>query len=164
VGETLFLLWGTLFLLPRWMACLLTMGDFPFVGDRSAEPRSSVACNSVLRLQWGCIVCGLARDGAACALSEVSDLSASNQGIGNPVALFTPDALLGADGVKLSTFNFQQSTKSDNVPTLLDFRIPHAQQAHRAANTRPGITGSSVDAAPPAPAPCCSATMGSAAA
>jgi len=41
-------LWETLFLLPRWMACLLTVGDFPFQGDRSAEPRSSVACNSIL--------------------------------------------------------------------------------------------------------------------
>ncbi len=41
-------LWEALFLLPRWMACLLTVCDFPFKGDRSAEPRSSVACNSVL--------------------------------------------------------------------------------------------------------------------
>ncbi len=41
-------LWKTLFLLPRWMACLLTVGEFPFQGDRSAEPRSSVACDSVL--------------------------------------------------------------------------------------------------------------------
>jgi len=41
-------LWETLFLLPRWMACLLTVGEFPFQGDRSAEPRSSVACDSVL--------------------------------------------------------------------------------------------------------------------
>jgi len=41
-------IWETLFLLPRWMACLLTVGDFQFQGDTSAEPRSSVACNSVL--------------------------------------------------------------------------------------------------------------------
>ncbi len=32
---------------PRWMACLLTMGEFPFQGDRSAEPRT-VACNPAL--------------------------------------------------------------------------------------------------------------------
>ena len=41
-------LWETLFLLPRWMACLLTVGEFPFQRDRSAEPRSSGACDSVL--------------------------------------------------------------------------------------------------------------------
>ncbi len=30
------------------MACLLTVGDFLFEGDITAEPRSSVACNSAL--------------------------------------------------------------------------------------------------------------------
>jgi len=30
------------------MACLFTVGDFPFQGDRSVETRSSVVCNSVL--------------------------------------------------------------------------------------------------------------------
>jgi len=44
----------------------------------------------------------------ACALSEVSDLSVSTKKLGIPVALFTPDALLGADDVKLSTFSSLQ--------------------------------------------------------
>ncbi len=48
-------LWETLFLLPKWMACPLTVGDFPFQGDSSAEPRSSVACNSVLDFSWAAV-------------------------------------------------------------------------------------------------------------
>jgi len=87
-------LWETLFLLPRWMACLLTVGDFPFQGDRSAEPRSSVACNPVLDFSGAAMFVASRGMGKPVLLAKCQTCLSATKGLGNPVDLFTPDALV----------------------------------------------------------------------
>ncbi len=66
---------GTLFLLPRWMACLLA--NFHFKGTEAQShavlwPATLFSTSVGLQCLWP-------REGwEACALSEVSDLSVSN--------------------------------------------------------------------------------------
>ncbi len=75
--STLSCSWETLFLLPRWVACLLTVGDFSFLGDRAQShavvwPATLFSPSVGLQYLWP-------REGwEACAPSEVSDLSVSN--------------------------------------------------------------------------------------
>ena len=97
--------------------------------SRERKRRATQYCGLQLcfRLQWGCNVCGLARDGKPVLLAKCQTCLSATRGLGilslyskcdrrhqaqlrrnagNRVNTGKPDALLGADGVKPSTCNF----------------------------------------------------------
>ncbi len=98
-------LWETLFLLPRWMACLLTVGDFPFHGDRSAEPRSSVACKSVIDFSGAAMFVASRGMGSLCSCEvtspECQTCLSATRGLGN-LSLYSRSRRR-----RRRTFNFQ---------------------------------------------------------